>query len=95
MLFAEVTAPFDASLNTVEPLYLKSKSLPSNTISHLLVPNFTDWLPISISLLFTSKSPANCGELSADKSVSLSDKRADGTVPDVRLLADNAVKSAC
>ena len=39
MLSAEVTAPLDANLKTVVPLYLKSKSVPSSTIDHLLDPN--------------------------------------------------------
>ena len=52
MLFADVTAPLEASLNTAVPLYLKSKSLSpvSNSIDHLLEPN-------NIAFPFVSKLP--------------------------------------
>lgn len=64
MLFADVTAPLDASLNTVVPLYLNNKSLSpvSNSIDHLLDPN-------NIDLPFVSKLPPNCGVVSLTKSV--------------------------
>ena len=70
MLFAEVTAPFDASLNTVVPLYLKSKSVPSSTISHLLVQ-----VTVVAHQYRASKSPPNCGELSFDKSATVANER--------------------
>ena len=54
MLFADVTAPLEANLNTAVPLYLKSKSLSpvSNSIDHLLDPN-------KIAFPFVSKLPPN------------------------------------
>ena len=82
-LLADVTAPFDASLKTVVPLYLKSKSLSpvSNSIDHLLDPN-------NIAFPFVSKLPPSCGVVSESKSVGIEFTLAFAPVPSAKTIVD-------
>ncbi len=81
MLSADVTAPVDANLNTVVPLYLNKRSLSpvSSIMLHLLEPN-------NIELPFVSKLPPNWGVVSLIKSVGTRETLAFPPVPSAKII---------
>ena len=83
ILFADVTAPLEASLNTAVPLYLKSKSLSpvSNSIDHLLEPN-------NIAFPFVSRLPPSWGVVSPNKSVGIEFTLEFAPVPSANTIDD-------